>query len=80
MLEMGEEKRAIALADQMAKSSDEMLTYYKTHHIRYSTNEYTCLRILDVLYAGMRSAGKNELAVKYEEMLKKHLKDSQYAN
>jgi len=80
LLELGEDKRGIALAEEMASKADDMLTYFQTHHIRYSTKEYTCLRILDVLYAGMRSAGKDELAVKYEAMLKKHLKDSQYAN
>ena len=80
MLELGEDKRAIALAEEMSSEADALLTYFKTHHIRYSTKEYSALRILDVLYASMRSAGKNELAVKYEDMLKKHLKDSQYAN
>lgn len=80
LLELGEDKKAIALAETMSKQADDMLTYFQTHHIRYSTKEYTCLRILDVLYAGMRSAGQNELASKYEGLLKKHLKDSQYAN
>ncbi|MDB5272895.1 MAG: hypothetical protein JWO58_1262 [Chitinophagaceae bacterium] len=78
LLELGEEQKAIALAEDMAKKSDDLLGYFQTHHIRYSTREYSSLRILDILYRSMRTAGKNELAAKYEGMLNKRYQNSQY--
>jgi hypothetical protein len=79
LLELGEEQKAIALAEDMAKKSDDLLGYFQTHHIRYSTREYSSLRILDILYRSMRTAGKNDLAAKYEGMLNKRYQNSQYS-
>ncbi|MBC7487918.1 MAG: DUF2723 domain-containing protein [Cytophagaceae bacterium] len=80
LLELGEDKKAIALAEDMATKSDELLGYFQQHHIRYSTREYSALRILDILYRSMRSAGQNDLATKYEKMLEKRYTNSQYSN
>jgi hypothetical protein len=80
MFAVGETDKATILADKMAHDADKMLTYFKSHNVRYSTKEYTSLRTLDVLYQAMRESGNNAKALEYETLLKNHLNGSQYAN
>ncbi len=72
LLESGEEKKAMEIANILLQRANEDLTFYIDNRPSYESVIQTQLAILSQLNSVMQEAGKLELAKKIENTLKRH--------
>ena len=77
LLEAGDEARAIEIADLMAKRADALLTYLNREDKDMGNQRQINLVILNQLSRSMASAGKEDKAMQYQQLLAKHYQPMQ---
>lgn len=72
LLAVGEEEKALAIADLLSSRADEMLTYLNEENTEIGNERQKNLIVLSQLSRSMAAAGMNEKAQAYQELLGKH--------
>ncbi|TDB67940.1 glycosyltransferase family 117 protein [Arundinibacter roseus] len=73
LFQLGEEKKALDIADTMAKRSDENLNFAKEHGVTNQRDNNIDLYILQTVVSACRESGKEEAAAKYDALFQKHI-------
>lgn len=76
LFQVGEDEKATEIAQLLRERADEELTYYAENNIFSGTEVQVNLLTLNQLTRSLKSAGKNELAQKNEEIFLKHYQQS----
>lgn len=73
LFQLGEDKKALDIADTMARRSDENLDFAREHGISNQRDNNIDLYILQTIVGACRESGKVEAAQKYEALFQKHM-------
>ena len=72
LFRVGEEEKAMQIAEIVGDQADEMLTYLSENEIQGGYERQKRLIILNELARSLKNAGKTDLAQKYEEAFARH--------
>ena len=72
LFQVGEEEKAMEIAEIVGDRADEMLNYLTENDVQGGYERQKRLIILNELARSLKNAGKNELAQKYEEAFMRH--------
>ncbi len=73
LFQLGEDKKAMEIADTMASRADENLTYAQENRTTNQRDANIDLYILQTIVNSLRESGKEEAAKKYDAIFQKHI-------
>lgn len=73
LFQLGEDKKALEIADTMAKRADENLTFAQQHSSSNQRDANIDLYILQTIVNSLRESGQEEAVKKYDAVFQKHI-------
>jgi hypothetical protein len=73
LFQLGEDKKAMEIAETMIKRSDESLSFAKQNGTGNGRDNNIDLYILQTIVSACRESGKEEAAKKFEAVFQKHI-------
>ena len=77
LLEAGDTEKAVEIAEVMTRRADKTLTYLEQENMDMGNQRQINLVILNQLSRAMASAGKEDEAMRYQQLLAKHYQSLQ---